>query len=87
MLDLAMEIPAYDTPETPIVPASEEVEPWIDAIMNLWDNTALHSELSERGKVHANRWFPETIVNQYDDVLPDWITVHDIIKNHETKLV
>jgi len=66
---ITLEIPAQYTPETRIAPMPEEVEPWVNAIIHLWDNTTLYNELSAKGRSRANRWHPEIIARQYDDAL------------------
>ena len=34
------DVPARYTPETREVPTAEEVEPWVEAIIRLWDDAA-----------------------------------------------
>ena len=70
---LTLEIPALYTPETRIAPTPEEVEPWVDAIINLWDDATLYNELSAKSQARAERWQPEIIARQYDDVLSELI--------------
>ena len=66
---LTLDIPAQYTPETRTVPTPEEVEPWVNAILDLWDNWELYNELSGKGRSRAKRWHPETIAEQYDNAL------------------
>jgi glycosyltransferase involved in cell wall biosynthesis len=68
---ITLEIPAHYTPETRIAPTPEEVEPWVNAIINLWDNAEFYNELSDKGQACAKRWHPEIIARQYDDVLAE----------------
>ena len=66
---ITLKIPAQYTPETRVAPTPEEVEPWVHAIVDLWDNAALYNELSTKGQTRAKRWRPETIAEQYDNTL------------------
>ncbi len=49
------------TPATRIVPAAEEVEPWVEVIIRLWDDREFHEMLSERALREAQRWRPELL--------------------------
>ena len=66
---LTLDIPTQYTPETRIAPTPKEVEPWVNAIIDLWDSTERYNELSAKGQVRAKRWHPEIIAQQYGDVL------------------
>ncbi len=44
---LLFDIPARYTPETREVPTAEEVEPWVEAIVRLWDGTAEYERWSQ----------------------------------------
>jgi len=70
---ITLDIPAQYTPETRIAPTPEEVEPWVNAIIDLWDNTELYEKLSDMGQIRANRWQPKIIAQQYDDALTELI--------------
>ena len=70
---LTLEIPALYTPETRIAPTPDEVEPWVDAIIHLWDDTTLYNDLSAKSLTRAERWQPDVIARQYDDVLSELI--------------
>ena len=43
------------TPMTRIVPEAEEVEPWVEAIIRLWDDAKYYQGLSERALQEAQR--------------------------------
>ena len=49
------DIPARYTPETALVPMAEEVEPWVETIIRLWDDKDLYQQRSERAVAHAQR--------------------------------
>ena len=45
----------------PILPTAEEVEPWVEAIIRLWDDQAWYQEQSSRGREQAERWHPDRL--------------------------
>jgi hypothetical protein len=53
---LLFDIPARYTPETRDVPAAEEVEPWAEAILRLWDDEAFYRQQSTKARRQAERW-------------------------------
>ena len=58
-------IPEQYTPETRIVPAAEEVEPWIDTIIRLWDDAAFYEQASQAARQEAQRWHPDRLAEVY----------------------
>ncbi|MBI3468000.1 MAG: glycosyltransferase [Planctomycetes bacterium] len=55
------EIPARYTPETTLVPTAEEVEPWVETIIRLWDDEALFRKCSDNARTHALQWHPDRV--------------------------
>ena len=43
------------TPTTHMPPTAEEVEPWVEAIVRLWDDPALYEEQSAKARAEAQR--------------------------------
>ena len=70
---LTLEIPALYTPETRIAPTPDEVEPWGDAIIRLWDDAEFYDDLSAKSQARAERRQPDVIARQYDDTLSELI--------------
>ncbi|MCL2349486.1 MAG: glycosyltransferase, partial [Planctomycetaceae bacterium] len=66
---LTLDIPAKYTPETGIAPSVEEIKPWVDAVIELWDNAEQYQLFAARGKTRAECWQPDRIAEQYDMVL------------------
>jgi hypothetical protein len=64
---LLFDIPARYTPETTDVPSAEEVEPWVEAIIRLWDDKAFYREQSRKALEHAQRWHPERLRPLYEN--------------------
>ena len=46
---IALPLPERLTPVSKILPTAEEVEPWVEAIIGLWDNPAWYQTMSEKG--------------------------------------
>ncbi len=40
------------------MPTAEEVEPWVEAIVRLWDDRPFYREQSEKARRQAERWHP-----------------------------
>jgi glycosyltransferase involved in cell wall biosynthesis len=54
-------LPERLTPVSTIVPEAEEVEPWIETIVRLWDDRALYEEQCARAREEAERWNPDLL--------------------------
>src|SRR5262245_21773288 len=52
-------IPERFQPETMTVPTAEEVSPWVETIIRLWDDGQLYRECSGKARVHAQQWKAE----------------------------
>ncbi len=58
-------LPARLTPATRFLPTAEEVAPWVEAIVQLWDDPRRLEELGRRALVEARRWSPEVVEAAY----------------------
>ena len=58
---VVLPLPERLTPTTQILPTAEEVEPWVEAIIRLWDDAALYQEQSDKAKNEAQRWHPDRL--------------------------
>ena len=54
-------LPERLTPQTTILPTAEEVEPWVETIIRLWDDRALYEEQSLKARDEALRWHPDRL--------------------------
>ena len=57
-------LPAFPerlTPQSRIVPTAEEVEPWVEIIIRLWDDQALYQERIRLARQEALRWHPDRL--------------------------
>jgi glycosyltransferase involved in cell wall biosynthesis len=61
------DIPARYTPFTRDVPTAEEVEPWVQTIIRLWDDEAFYDDARQKALAHAERWRPERVVAIYQE--------------------
>jgi glycosyltransferase involved in cell wall biosynthesis len=60
-----LEIPAKYTPETRVVPTADEVEPWVEAIIRLWDDAATYQRCSKAARERAQQWQPDRLARVY----------------------
>ena len=65
------DIPTRYTPESRDLPSAEEVEPWIETIVRLWDDTRFYEEFSQAARQRAESWRPERLASVYRDFFSD----------------
>ena len=58
-------IPDCYTPATTVVPTAEQVEPWVETIIRLWDDPKLYQHWSQAAQRRAQRWLPERLAPVY----------------------
>ena len=59
------DIPAAYTPQTRDIPTAEEVEPWVETIIRLWDDPQEYAAACDRARNHAQRWHPDRLAPLY----------------------
>ena len=64
---LFFDIPARYTPETREVPTAEEVVPWVETIIRLWDDAAYYERCSRAARERARAWHPDRLAPLYRD--------------------
>ena len=62
------DIPARYTPEIRDLPAAEEVEPWVETIIRLWDDLAQYDCWSRAAGERAQQWHPDRLAPIYRDL-------------------
>jgi glycosyltransferase involved in cell wall biosynthesis len=62
---LVLTLPSRLNPATRELPTAREVEPWVKAIVALWDDTVWYAEQSRRATAESRRWAPEVLEPQY----------------------
>ncbi len=60
-----IDIPARYTPETRELPTAEEVDPWVETIVRLWDDAAEYERWSRAAREHAQQWHPDRLAPIY----------------------
>ena len=63
------DVPERYTPESVLVPTAEEMAPWIDSIIRLWDDRAFFERERQRCRAAAEAWKPEKLAARYDEFL------------------
>ena len=58
---VVLSLPDRLTPISKIVPEAHEVEPWVEAVIRLWDDEGLYAEQSALALREAERWRPERL--------------------------
>jgi glycosyltransferase involved in cell wall biosynthesis len=58
-------LPDRLTPATRLLPTPEDVAPWVEAIIRLWDDRASYAEHERRALSESRRWAPEILEPQY----------------------
>ena len=61
------DIPAAYTPQSTTPPTAEEVEPWVETIVRLWDDPEAYQQASDAARQYADRWRPENLAPLYRD--------------------
>ena len=61
------DIPARLTPETRELPTVEEVEPWVETIIRLWDDPAAYDEAERVARERAKQWHPDRLASIYHE--------------------
>ncbi len=54
-------LPDRLTPASQVVPTAEEVEPWVETIIRLWDDQTLYEEQTRLARQEALRWHPDRL--------------------------
>ena len=55
------------TPESRELPGAEEVEPWVETIVRLWDDPELYGRYSRAARTRAQQWRPERLAPLWKD--------------------
>lgn len=58
-------LPARLTPGNELLPTAEEVAPWVEAVIRLWDNPELRAEQSRKAASEFRRWDSESLDSQH----------------------
>ena len=61
------DVPERYTPQTRQVPTAEEVAPWVDTILRLWDDAAFYQQEQRRCLAAAEAWRPERLLPRFEE--------------------
>ena len=61
------DIPSRYTPESRLVPTSEEVRPWLETLVRLWDDPSFYETARQRCLAVAAQWRPEILAPRYEE--------------------
>ena len=62
---IVLPLPERLTPASRSVPEAEEVAPWIEAVIRLWDDREFYAEHQRRALAESRRWSPEVLEPRY----------------------
>jgi glycosyltransferase involved in cell wall biosynthesis len=54
-------LPERLTPSSDVLPDASEVEPWVDAVIRLWDDPTLYRQASAKARNEAKRFHPDRL--------------------------
>ncbi|GHT12090.1 hypothetical protein FACS1894170_06480 [Planctomycetales bacterium] len=66
---ILLNIPPRHTPTSGTLPTDDEIEPWIRAIIELWDNSEHYTNISRKVRERSERWDYNHVAQQYDEIL------------------
>jgi Glycosyltransferase like family/Glycosyl transferases group 1 len=58
---VVLSLPARLTPVSRILPTAEEVQPWVETIIRLWDDPSWYQEQSIKAAAQAQFWHPDRL--------------------------
>lgn len=68
---VCLPIPAHVTPDTRTPPLAEDVRPWVDAVLKVWDDPTAYAASSAAAREASAAWHPDTVVPQWERFLTD----------------
>jgi glycosyltransferase involved in cell wall biosynthesis len=61
------DVPARYTPESRLVPTAEEVRPWVETVIRLWNDATFYEEQRQRCLAAAEAWRPERLAPRFEE--------------------
>jgi len=62
---VVLPLPDHLTPGSRHLPTAEEVAPWVEAVLRLWDDAEFFAVHAERATAEARRWDPGAMTARY----------------------
>jgi glycosyltransferase involved in cell wall biosynthesis len=66
---IVLPLPDRITPATRMLPTAEEVAPWVEAVIRLWDDREFFENCRRTSRSVARRWAPEILAPMYEEFL------------------
>lgn len=66
-------IPIPDNQVQATIPSAEDIKPWCDTIIELWDSPERYQEVSELAQQASNRWQEEVMIAAWQSYLHHWV--------------
>ena len=60
-------VPEQYTPASRVLPTAEEVAPWVETIIRLWDDAAFYEQEQRRCRAAAEAWRPERLAPRFEE--------------------
>jgi hypothetical protein len=60
-------VPERYTPQTRLVPTADEVAPWIEMIIRLWDDNHFYAQERRRCLAAAEAWHPDRLLPRFEE--------------------
>jgi glycosyltransferase involved in cell wall biosynthesis len=70
------DVPEPYTPQSRLVPTAEEVAPWVETIMRLWDDDAFYAQERRLCLAAAEAWRPERLLPRFEEFFARVMTSH-----------
>lgn len=65
---IVLHIPKNRRPDTFEIPDAEEIKPWVDALIRLWQNNERYEEFKRKGIEQAERWIGDSVADKYEEL-------------------
>jgi hypothetical protein len=63
------DVPERYTPYSNLLPTAEEVAPWVDTIIRLWDDKGFYAQERCRCLAAAEPWHPNRLLPRFEEFL------------------
>jgi glycosyltransferase involved in cell wall biosynthesis len=70
------DVPERYTPQSRLVPTAEEVAPWVDTIIRLWDDDVFYAQERRRCLAAAEAWRPERLLPRFEEFFATVLPSH-----------
>lgn len=71
---ILFDVPEKYTSETRLVPTPEEIAPWVETIIRLWDDAAFYDQERRRCLAAAEAWRPERLLPRFEELFGEFST-------------